>query len=348
MYPILFLLVTLLVLPAGCVRQRTADLGGGTAFDGVSADYPGDALILAHTAAEELSRRLPPARTTLVLDKADSPFGRDLESALRSQGFSIASSDASGIQVTYTLDMLRDETPPTCYLRVRTSDGSVFGSLRVLTGESRPTTKVPAATDWDPELLPQAHDLETTPPAAPAVPPAASGAPVPREASASTSAGDKSPSAVIPPANPGNLQAKHQLEPGQRRMVGMSGKDKCDSAIEGRVLLDSSQNLYICRHGKMKILDTDMFKNAVLARDGDVILKPACASPRIAVAPTIPPGSKASPLASFHAWSINANDKEWQVHLRSLTGGNISDVRILVHTSCAKENDHAQRSKRIR
>jgi len=113
------------------------DTGGMTAYDGVSADFPGDAQALAVSAAEEMAHRYPPARTTLALVKTNSTFGQDLESALREQGFPIAAPDASGVRVAYTLDVIRDETPSNCYLRVQTSDGTAFGTLRVLTGEPR-------------------------------------------------------------------------------------------------------------------------------------------------------------------------------------------------------------------
>jgi len=110
---------------------------GTAAYDGVSADYPGDGQVLAAVAAEEMANRYPPGRTTLALDKTQSTFGQDLETALRERGFSVAAPDSPGVQVAYTLDVIRDEVPPTCYLRVRTSDGVVYGTLRPLTGEPR-------------------------------------------------------------------------------------------------------------------------------------------------------------------------------------------------------------------
>ena len=136
------LLVVLALLLPGCAMHGSrVDIGGMTAYDGVSADYPGDAQALATSAAEEMAHRYPPARTTLALVKTDSTFGQDLESALREQGFPIASPEASGVRVGYTLDVIRDETPSNCYLRVRTSDGTAFGTLRVLTGEPRRTAR---------------------------------------------------------------------------------------------------------------------------------------------------------------------------------------------------------------
>lgn len=131
------LLVVLALLPGCAMHGARVDTGGMTAYDGVSADFPGDAQALAASAAEEMAHRYPPARTTLALVKTNSTFGQDLEFALREQGFPIAAPDASGVRVAYTLDVIRDETPSNCYLRVQTSDGTAFGTLRVLTGEPR-------------------------------------------------------------------------------------------------------------------------------------------------------------------------------------------------------------------
>lgn len=131
----LFLLLFLLTLLQGCAMQaHRAETGGMAAYDGVSEAYPGDAQFLANTAALELARRYPPARTSLTLVKTKTSFSQYLESALREQGFSITALDSSsGVRVGYTLDVLRDQTPPTCYLQVRTSDGGSFGTVRELT-----------------------------------------------------------------------------------------------------------------------------------------------------------------------------------------------------------------------
>ncbi|WP_198285074.1 TcpQ domain-containing protein [Solidesulfovibrio carbinoliphilus] len=142
------------------MRGSRTDTGGMTAYDGVSADYPGDAQTLAASVAEEMAHRYPPARTTLALVKTDSSFGQDLESALRERGFPVAAPDASGMRVAYTLDVIHDETPPTCYVRVRTSDGVAFGTLRALTGETRrtkgdaPAEGVPSVAALAPEPRP--------------------------------------------------------------------------------------------------------------------------------------------------------------------------------------------------
>ncbi|MGE4538401.1 MAG: TcpQ domain-containing protein [Desulfovibrio sp.] len=162
----IFLLGLAVLCFSGCAKLHTA--GSMATYDGVSSDYPGDAQALAVSAAEEMAHRYPPGRTTLALAKTDSVFGQDLESALRERGFSIAAPDAAGIQVAYTLDVIRDETPPACYLRVRTSDHTAFGTLRVLTGEPRrakgegtPSESAPS----DSASAPEPHPLRDTPPA---------------------------------------------------------------------------------------------------------------------------------------------------------------------------------------
>lgn len=129
------LLLLLAVQLQGCVMQtRHVDNGGMPTYDGVSDTYPGDAQSLADMAAEELARRYPPGRTTLTLAKTKTTFGQELDTTLRAQGFLISAPDSpAGIRVGYTLDVIRDETSPTCYLQVRTSDGESFGTVRPLT-----------------------------------------------------------------------------------------------------------------------------------------------------------------------------------------------------------------------
>lgn len=129
------LLLLLAMQLQGCVMQtRHVDNGGMPTYDGVSDTYPGDAQSLAAMAAEELARRYPPGRTTLTLAKTKSTFGQELDTTLRAQGFLISAPDSpAGIRVGYTLDVIRDETSPTCYLQVRTSDGESFGTVRPLT-----------------------------------------------------------------------------------------------------------------------------------------------------------------------------------------------------------------------
>lgn len=166
---LLLIVLILLVLP-GCAAMRgsRADTGGMTAYDGVSVDYPGDAQALAASAAEEMAHRYPPARTTIALVKTETTFGQDLETALRGQGFPIAAPGASGVRVAYTLDVIREETPPTCYLRVQTSDGVAFGTLHALTGDSRQTkggNSLPESALSNSASAPEPHPLNDLPPA---------------------------------------------------------------------------------------------------------------------------------------------------------------------------------------
>jgi len=129
-----FLFLLVLLLP-GCVMQtRHADPSGLSSYDGVSAGFPGDAQYLATMASGELANRYPPGRTTLILASTKAVFGQELESALRQMGFAVSQHPSpEGVKVGYTLDVLRDESPPTtCYLQLRTSDGQTFGRVRTL------------------------------------------------------------------------------------------------------------------------------------------------------------------------------------------------------------------------
>lgn len=154
------LLLLLAMQLQGCVMQtRHVDNGGMPTYDGVSDTYPGDAQSLAVMAAEELARRYPPGRTTLTLAKTKSTFGQELDATLRAQGFLISAPDSpAGIRVGYTLDVIRDETSPTCYLQVRTSDGESFGTVRPLTlGSLSPRIDAPSvksSTSFPLESLP--------------------------------------------------------------------------------------------------------------------------------------------------------------------------------------------------
>ncbi|OLN30178.1 PilV [Desulfovibrio sp. DV] len=132
------------------------------------------------------------------------------------------------------------------------------------------------------------------------------------------------------------------------------GSEVCDLSVEGRVFLDTTQGLYICRNGNMEILadtgNSTLFKNATLAKDGDLVDKPSCppgtdTTPQIFVTPTIAAaGAAAPPLTSFQTWATSASDTQWQVHLRLLTTDDTlgwvnpaSDYgRIMVCTTCAK------------
>lgn len=132
------------------------------------------------------------------------------------------------------------------------------------------------------------------------------------------------------------------------------GSETCDASVEGRVFLDANQGLYICRNSKMEVLadtgNSTLFKNATLARDGDVIEKPVCPPgtntvPEIFVAPSISAaGAEAPPLTAFQAWATSLNPTQWRVNLRLLTTDDslgwvnpLSDYgRIIVCTTCAK------------
>lgn len=132
------------------------------------------------------------------------------------------------------------------------------------------------------------------------------------------------------------------------------GSETCDSSAEGKVFFDAAQGLYICRNSNMEILadtgNSTLFKNATLAKDGDLINKPACplgtdTTPQIFVAPTIvAAGAQAPPITSFQAWAVSRNDRQWQVHLRLLTTDDTlgwvnpaSDYgRVMVYTICVK------------
>lgn len=203
---VLFLLV--LLFP-GCVMQpRHADPTGLASYDGVSEDFPGDAKYLATLASGELANRYPPGRTTLILASARTVFGQELESALRHQGFAISQHSAPmGVTVGYTLDVLRDESPPTtCYLQVRTSGGQTFGQVRTLSMASReeaapvqvpspslesstlpeePTNPLPSPGQPHPERLMPGSGAGGRPAPEPAAPPARNdGTPVRNKATA--------------------------------------------------------------------------------------------------------------------------------------------------------------------
>lgn len=162
----------LVLLLQGCVMQvRQTDTSGMATYDGVSADFPGDAQFLAAMAAGELGHRYPPGRTTLFLASTKTAFGQELESALRQQGFAVSQHSApAGIKVGYTLDVLRDESPPTtCYLQVRTSDGQTFGQVRTLSMASLDVTapsQIPSQPPLESSTLPD-EPTPTPPPVQP-------------------------------------------------------------------------------------------------------------------------------------------------------------------------------------
>jgi hypothetical protein len=116
------------------------------AYDGVSGEYPTTVQALAAQAADELSRRYPPGRTSVALNSAPGAFGAAFEDRLRRRGFAVRpGGQFADVGVSYTLDTIRGE--PSCYLRVEMSDGQSFGFARELAPERDvPVTMPPAAT----------------------------------------------------------------------------------------------------------------------------------------------------------------------------------------------------------
>jgi LysM repeat protein len=123
------LIICVTVALFGCVYRSSTN---GT-YDGVSATYPTEAQKMAEKAANEMSRRYPPGHTTLSLSAAPGSFGMAFEDALRRQGFAVRSSGFADVGVTYTLDLIQQE--PSCYLRIDTSDGRMFGFAYELSPE---------------------------------------------------------------------------------------------------------------------------------------------------------------------------------------------------------------------
>jgi len=170
-----YLLLLVLCL-SGCAMQgRRAETGGIPAYDGVTDTYPGEAGPLAKAAADNLAERYPPGSTSVSLARVKTPFGNALESALREKGFAV-SFDGRGMAVGYTLDMFQGQTPPACYLRVRTSDGDSFGTVRVV-GVATPLQAgnlASSAMSVESKDLPHepapVEDLPVTPPVASTLP----------------------------------------------------------------------------------------------------------------------------------------------------------------------------------
>ncbi|MDR2819466.1 MAG: TcpQ domain-containing protein [Desulfovibrio sp.] len=134
------LIICVTVALFGCVYRSSSN--GGT-YDGVSVAYPTEAQKMAEKAANEMSRRYPPGHTTLSLNAAPGSFGMAFEDALRRQGFAVRSSGFADVGVTYTLDLIQQE--PSCYLRIDTSDGRMFGFAYELSPEPGiPVTNPPS------------------------------------------------------------------------------------------------------------------------------------------------------------------------------------------------------------
>jgi len=152
-------------------------------YDGISVKYPGDAQSIAQAAAAEMANRFPPGQTSLSLVKTDTSFSEDFEAALRGHGFSVGS--GAGIEVGYTLDEIREEAVPSCYLQVRTSDGGSFGLVRPITNSPRSAASstsvhsLPAQEPVSSNFAVQELPLPASQPEQAAAPLLATAAPVP-------------------------------------------------------------------------------------------------------------------------------------------------------------------------
>ena len=165
----LLIVLSLLLMLPGCASMRRGNQVDGI-YDGVSREYPGDAQELAAQVADELASRYPPGLTTLSLAKTNDAFGQDLEAALRTRGFSVAAADGAGIRITYTLDMIQEHMPLSCYIRVKASDGSVFGSVKEISGIARQPDLSPDNTASQAQTsLATGHDLPSAPATSPAI-----------------------------------------------------------------------------------------------------------------------------------------------------------------------------------
>lgn len=137
--------------------------------------------------------------------------------------------------------------------------------------------------------------------------------------------------------------------------------ESCTSAADqGRIFLDRTQGLYLCRNHSLEILgdsgNSMLMKSATVAKNGDKITKPSCAtktgtSPYIYTAPAIiEAGAVAPPMTSVQTWATSLSATQWQVHMRvqtpnkKLTGADANGWvyptdnygKIFVLTMCAK------------
>lgn len=154
------------VLLSGCALTSTFNhVGGMTAFDGISQNYPVDAQNMAANTALELARRYPPGRTALSLVSVSGAFGETLESSLRGQGFALLPPDSpSGLRVGYVLDAVRGEAMPTGYARIRTSDGGQFGFVQTLNPSALPSAlPITPSSVVSETMLPAASVSSVTP-----------------------------------------------------------------------------------------------------------------------------------------------------------------------------------------
>ena len=123
----------------------------------------------------------------------------------------------------------------------------------------------------------------------------------------------------------------------------------CTPDNEGRVFFDPDEGLYVCRGQAPQVLadtgNSQLFKDARLAVNGELIPKPDCpsgvtAAPRIFVAPaSFAEGAKSDALVAVQAWATDAGSG-WRVHLRIKIAKNVwvappPDLgRALVLTTC--------------
>lgn len=128
---------------------------------------------------------------------------------------------------------------------------------------------------------------------------------------------------------------------------------------QGRLFLDRTQGLYLCRNNLLEIIgdtgNSTLFKKAELAKNGDIIEKPICPPSTETVAQifTMPviaeAGPEAPPMSSFQTWATSHSDTEWQVHMRLLTANKKLSAddsgwvypeadygRIMTFTTCTK------------
>jgi len=113
---VLVFLLTL-ALVTGCANRFKA----GSSYVG-NLPNGSAAQKIAEDAMSCLATIYPPGRTTvnLVVPKSHDEFSQMLETNLRSKGFTVSS--AGTVTVTYILDELRAEKPPTWYLQLRITD----------------------------------------------------------------------------------------------------------------------------------------------------------------------------------------------------------------------------------
>lgn len=103
-----------------------------------------------------------------------------------------------------------------------------------------------------------------------------------------------------------------------------------DAEQEGRVFLDATEGLYVCREGEARVLadtgNSQLFKHATVVANNTLIDKPSCpegtdTEPQIFVAPSILSADATSPpLAAVQAWATSESDTQWRVHVRVLKG----------------------------